>query len=208
MTEFGRDFARFIALHDDIQPTEYTFASEICTLGRSLECQIVVPRNIVSRLHARIEREGPRCVLRDAGSANGTFVNQQRIREPHVLKHRDVIGLGAATPLLRFIDPDPTFEPMPLLRYDEQQMQFFVGTQLLELTPTQFRLLRHLYQHAGSVCTREGCLEAIWGPAADQTMNDEALDGVVSSLRRKLRELDPNADCIKTRRGLGYDLIL
>ena len=46
------------------------------------------------------------------------------------------IGLGAAIPLLRFVDPDPTFEPVDLLRYDARRMTFLVGQQPIELTPS------------------------------------------------------------------------
>lgn len=201
------DYARFLALQDDIRPVEFVIAGDICTLGRAAECQIIVSRKIVSRLHAKIERDGPRYVLRDAGSANGTFVNSQRIYQPHMLKNRDLIGLGAATPLLRFLDPDPTFESEELLSYDPQALRFCVGRQALNLTPTQFRLLLHLYQNAGSICTRESCMEAVWGAEYDRDMNSQVLDGVISELRRKLRDIDGMADCIVTRRGLGYELI-
>jgi DNA-binding response OmpR family regulator len=206
MTERRRETAHCLALHADIQPAEYILTSAICELGRAPECQIIVPHSVVSRLHARIERDGPRYMLTDLNSANGTFVNQRRILAPHRLKNRDAIGLGSPAPMIRFIDPDPTFEPVAQLRYDERAMQFLVGQQPVDLTPTQIRLLVYLYQHAGSVCTRESCMEAIWGPHYDRDMDSQVLDGVVSAIRRKFREVDPDADYVKTRRGLGYEL--
>jgi len=65
-------------------------------------CQIVVRHNKVSRLHARIRREGSHYVLQDAGSTNGTFVNGRRIQEPYTLVDQDVIGLASEAVLLRF----------------------------------------------------------------------------------------------------------
>lgn len=200
-------YAQLIRLHDDIQPAESAIAGDICMIGRSPECQIVIPRKTVSRLHAKVERDGTRYMLTDAGSANGTFVNGRRIAGSHILKNRDAIGLGSALAMLRFIDPDPTFETSDLIMYDERTMRFFVREQALDLTPTQLRLLLHLYQHVGNVCTREGCMEAIWGVDYDRSMDSQVLDGVVSAVRRKLREADPLADCITTRRGIGYELI-
>ena len=47
-------FARLVALHPDIQPAEFTIESEVCFIGRSPSCKIVVKREIVSRVHARI----------------------------------------------------------------------------------------------------------------------------------------------------------
>ena len=198
--------ARLLALHDDVQPADSMLEGDVYTLGRSPLCQIVVARSIVSRLHAKIEREGPRYQLVDAGSANGTFVNGKRISAPHILSDRDVIGLGAATGALRFLDPDPTVIPVARLRYDERTMQFTLGNTPLELTPAQFRLLHHLYQFAGEVCTRESCAAALWGHDYDPGMDADALDRAFSSLRGQLRRADPDADLIETRRGLGYVL--
>jgi len=200
--------ARLVALHDDVQPPSQTLDADICTIGRSPVCQVIVVRNLVSRLHARIERNGPRYVLHDAGSANGTFVNSHRIHGPHLLANNDQIGLGAPGGLLRFVDPDPTFVPTHRLHYDERAMAFTVGQQLLDLTPAQFRLLLYLYQHAGDLCMRESCAEALWGRDYDPGLDADALDRTISSLRIRLREADPSADFIQTRRGLGYTLSL
>jgi DNA-binding response OmpR family regulator len=200
--------ARLLALSDDIQPTEILLDGDVYTLGRSPLCQIVIPRSIVSRLHAKIERDGPRYQLVDAGSANGTFLNGKRISAPHVLGDRDLIGLGAATAVLRFVDPDPTLVPVTRLRYDERQMVFSLGNTPLDLTPAQFRLLHHLYQFAGEVCTRESCAAALWGHDYDPGLDADALDRAFSSLRTHLRRVDPDADLIETRRGLGYVLNL
>ncbi|MCB0104972.1 MAG: FHA domain-containing protein, partial [Caldilineaceae bacterium] len=198
--------AHLLALHADVQPAQSVLEADVYTLGRSPLCQIVVQRATVSRLHAKIEREGLRYLLVDAGSANGTFVNSQRLHAPHLLSDRDLIGLGAATALLHFVDPDPTVIPALRLHYDERKMLFSLDNQPLDLTPAQFRLLHHLYQFAGEVCTRESCAEAIWGRDYDPGMDADALDRAFSSLRSQLRRVEPEADLIETRRGLGYVL--
>ena len=191
----------------EVEPAEALLEADICTIGRSEICQIVVKRPLVSRLHARIERDGPRYLLRDAGSANGTFINGRRISEPHLLTNRDMIGLGAPAGVLRFVDSDPTFVPNSRLRYDEGAMMFYLGAQQIELPPTQFRLLLHLYQHLGDVCTRESCAQAIWGRDYDPGMDADALDRIVTNLRSQIRLADPTADLVKTRRGIGYELV-
>jgi DNA-binding response OmpR family regulator len=201
-------FARLLALHEDVQPPESILEADVYTLGRSPLCQIVVQRSIVSRLHAKIEREGPRYQLVDAGSANGTFLNGKRLQAPHVLSDRDLIGFGSATAILRFLDPDPTVIPVTRLRYDERQMLFSLGNTPLDLTPAQFRLLHYLYQFAGEICTRESCAAALWGHDYDPGLDADALDRAFSSLRAQLRRIDPDADLIETRRGLGYVLNL
>ena len=199
---------RILALHPDVQPPNYIIESEICLIGRSTMCQIVISRGTVSRLHAKIEREGPRFMISDANSANGTFINGQRIREPHLLEADDMIGLSNEIALLRFEDPDTTIRLIARLRYDIQQMKFYLDEKPVGLTPTQLSLLLHLYQHADSVCTRKSCAEAIWQRDYDPNLDADALDKIVSNLRKKLHQVDPEADLIETRRGVGYVLNL
>ena len=196
--------ARLLALHPDVRPDDLLLEGDVCTIGRSPMCQIVIQRNTVSRLPAGVERAGPRYLLRDAGSANGTFVNGQAISGPHLLKDNDAIGLGSPSELLRFFDPDPTVVPAGRLRYDERTLTFYLGAEPLDLTQSQLRLLRHLYQHRGEVCTRESCAAAIWGRDYDPGVDADALDRAVSNLRSIMRQIDPDADLIKTRRGIGY----
>lgn len=197
---------RLLALEPDVRPAELDLAGDVCTLGRSALCEIVVPREIVSRLHARVVREGPRFLLHDAGSANGTFVNGERLTGPHLLADHDRIGLGSPVPLLVYADPDPTVLAGRRLRYDEGAMRFFLGGQSVELTPNEFRLLRLLHQHAGQVRSREECAAAIWGADYAPGWDADALDRVVSNLRGKLRRIDPG-ELIRTRPGLGYELV-
>lgn len=80
----------------------YLLEADVCMIGRSPLCQVLVEQPIVSRLHARVERCGPRYLIADAGSANGTFVNGRPLRQPHLLADGDLIGLGRAAPTLRF----------------------------------------------------------------------------------------------------------
>ena len=189
-----------------VQPAKFILINDVCTIGRSSQCDIVIDSKAISRLHAKVERTGPRYILYDIHSANGTFVNGHRLRETHLLADNDQIGLSQAAPLLLFVDADPTEFISSQLRYEVRTMTFFLNDKPLDLTPAQFRLLSHLYQHAGDVCTRESCAEALWGREYDPGLDAEALDRAISNLRHKLREVSPEAELIKTARGLGYIL--
>ena len=63
------------------------------SIGRSSNNDIYIPEQHVSRQHAVINyREGV-FLINDLGSANGTFVNDERITEPYPLFSGDVIRL-------------------------------------------------------------------------------------------------------------------
>ncbi len=49
------------------------------TIGRGKECSIVLDSKKASRVHAVITREGMDFILKDLNSANGTYVNDERI---------------------------------------------------------------------------------------------------------------------------------
>lgn len=71
------------------------------TIGRSPDCDAVVPDFRVSRVHARLSWEDGQYFLHDAGSRHGTFVNGQR-SERAGLKSGDEITLGVPGLKLRF----------------------------------------------------------------------------------------------------------
>lgn len=216
--------ARLVARAADIRPAEFVLGDSPCEIGRSSLRHIVVPRDFVSRLHAVIERSGERHQLRDAGSANGTFLNGARIAQPCILKDRDSIGLGDPAPALQFFDADPTViradirmaederalpQAAQRLSYDAARLRFSIGESPIELTQTQFRLLLHLFQHAPGVCTREACAQAVWGRNYDPGMDAGALDKIVSKLRQRLERTAPGSSAlIRNHRGVGYWLDL
>lgn len=206
----GRAFplaARLVARHTDVQQPEYLLESGIYTIGRLADlCQIVVNRSNVSRLHAEIERRGSHFVLRNLGR-NGAFVNGKRIEGEYILINEDTIGLSTPEPLFVFADSDPTVIPVELLQYDDKAMKFTLVGKPLELTPSQFRLLQHLYQHRGQLCTRESCARAVWQADYLPEYETDNLDKAINSLRERIRRIDPTADLIKNRRGLGYELV-
>ena len=197
---------QLVALHAQALPAEFGLDDGGCTLGRGSTCDVVVPRPVVSRLHALVERAGARFQIRDLGSVNGTYVNGQRLREPHVLADLDLIGLGETRAQLTFKDPDSTSASGIRLVYDERSMRFFLGQQPLKLTPNQFRLLRHLLQQAGHVSSREECAVAVWGASYAPGMEATTLDHLVSTVRAAARLLEGDVVVIETRPGLGYQI--
>lgn len=74
------------------------------TIGRSIDNDIIIERDDVSRQHAQIKLRQGRYVLTDLDSANGTTVNGQRVAE-HVLHDGDRIRLAGAEIIFQVPSP-------------------------------------------------------------------------------------------------------
>ena len=76
--------------------------------------------------------------------------------------------------------------------------------QALDLTRYEYGLLAALLQRPGAVLSRAQLMDRVWGDALDS--GDRTVDTHIKTLRAKLREAAPDADPIRTHRGLGYSL--
>jgi two-component system, cell cycle response regulator len=82
------------------------------TIGRDEGLEVQILDAGISRRHATIARHvGGGYVLQDAGSRNGTFANNRRIEEEHLLQDGDKIQIGVMT-ILKF-----TFGDAPEANY-------------------------------------------------------------------------------------------
>jgi S-DNA-T family DNA segregation ATPase FtsK/SpoIIIE len=70
-------------------------------IGRSGGCDVVLPDEDVSRLHASITLSGDVCTIEDLHSSNGTTVNGVPIHVPTVVGPADLIGIGGSVLTLR-----------------------------------------------------------------------------------------------------------
>lgn len=87
---------------------------------------------------------------------------------------------------------------------DEGRCRICYRGTALDLTATEFRLLRALVAHPGRVFTRDQLMEAAWSDPGASV--DRTVDAHVKTLRAKLRAAGAATDPIQTHRGLGYSL--
>ena len=70
------------------------FGTEEVTVGRAKGSDILLPRNNISKRHARFVDRDDKVVLVDLRSTNGTYVNGRRITAPEVIGPKDKIYIG------------------------------------------------------------------------------------------------------------------
>src|SRR5579875_505283 len=100
----------------------------------------------------------------------------------------------AGGPLLTFAD----------IELDQDSYEVRRGGQLIDLSPTEFRLLRYLMLNPNRVLTRAQLLDHVWD--YDFGGSSTVVATYVAYLRRKLAAHGP--DVIHTQRGVGYSLRL
>ncbi len=75
-------------------PLRQALDGETVSIGRASECSIPIRDRFLSRKHAEIVRAGTNWILKDLGSANGTYLNGARVKRDTRLNSGDRIRLG------------------------------------------------------------------------------------------------------------------
>lgn len=88
-----------------------------------------------------------------------------------------------------------------ILEIDLQKFEVTVDGEKIDLTSTEFKILRVLVQHRGWVFTRDQILDDIWGN--EKVVLDRTVDVHIKNLREKLGKA---GKFIKNIRGVGYKL--
>ena len=104
--------------------------------------------------------------------------------------------------LRRKAGPRPTrLEAGGILKVDPDKYRVTVEDKDVELTATEFKILRMLINRPGWVFSRDQMLEILWGD--DKVVVDRTIDVHIKHLREKL---GPAGGFIKNVRGIGYKL--
>jgi two-component system OmpR family response regulator len=76
------------------------------------------------------------------------------------------------------------------------------SNRLIELSPTEFALLRYLLENSGRVVSKAQIIAHVW--SYDYRGGDGIVESYISFLRKKIDQFDP--PLIHTLRGIGYSL--
>ena len=121
-------------------------------------------------------------------------VNELLARIRVALRHAALAGRDSAEPIFKVGD----------LTVDLTRRQVFVHEQEVHLTPTEYKLLSILVQHAGKVVTHRQLLDAVWGPGYENESN--YLRVHMTQLRHKIEQDPTRPRYLVTELGVGYRL--
>jgi DNA-binding response OmpR family regulator len=102
-------------------------------------------------------------------------------------------------------DPTNVIEIDDWLKLDFNRRQIWVGGELVQLRPTEYRLLYHLVQNAGWVVTHDQLLIKVWGYEYRDEPHYVRL--YINYLRKKIEKDPSNPEYILTERGVGYRFV-
>lgn len=86
---------------------------------------------------------------------------------------------------------------------DQATGQVRRGEEVINLTPTEFRLLNYLARHRGQALTRGQIVEAVWGYAPD-VESEKTVNVHIRRLREKIELKPDQPSLILTVPGIGY----
>jgi DNA-binding response OmpR family regulator len=90
-----------------------------------------------------------------------------------------------------------------MIEVDMERLQVTRQGKPVDLTPTEFRLLRHLVSQPNRPFSRDDLITAVWGYDSD-IGNDRTVDVHIRHLREKLEDDPANPRWLVTARGIGY----
>ena len=104
--------------------------------------------------------------------------------------------------LRRVSGPQPFVLEDLTIRYDQRRVD--VAGEAVQLTPTEYELLRVLSINAGRVLTHESLLRQAWRRGDRGAPDPKLVRAVVKRLRRKLGDDAASPAYIRNERGVGY----
>jgi two-component system OmpR family response regulator len=99
-------------------------------------------------------------------------------------------------------DDEPSRLVFADLELDEETHEVYRAGQRVQLSPTEFKLLRYLMLNANRVLSKAQILDHVW--KYDFRGDDNIVESYISYLRRKVDNVQPRL--IHTLRGVGYVL--
>jgi pSer/pThr/pTyr-binding forkhead associated (FHA) protein len=103
-------------------------------IGRSRDCDVCIPSAEVSRRHCLLALSGSKLTVEDLTSANGTFLNDQRVTGIQTVQSGDQLRIG---PLTFSIECQSTKSALATLDAMSQSSPVEQGLELIDVLPVE-----------------------------------------------------------------------
>ncbi|GHD44786.1 response regulator transcription factor [Streptomyces galbus] len=172
---------------------------------------VMLPDGDGRELGRRLRGEQPELglVFLTARDAPAEIVGALGFGDDYITKPFDIdVVVARIGAVIRRTRPADVLPRRPPLRYgdlelDETTYSVHRAGRTVELTPTEYALLRFLVRNAGRIVPKEQLLRHVW-QYEHTPPESTVVETYISYLRRKLAALGP--PLITTRRGVGYGL--
>ena len=118
---------------------------------------------------------------------------------------REVVARVKAILRRSGVTPAQEAAPNKLVIYETRYQASYDG-HTLDLTPVEFRLLKTLAAAPGRVFSRDQLLDNLYND--HRVVTDRTVDSHIKNLRRKLDQISPEQELIRSIYGVGYKLDL
>ncbi|MFK7882723.1 MAG: FHA domain-containing protein [Phycisphaerales bacterium] len=99
-----------VRVTEDGRSQRVVLKNQRSVMGRQEGCQIRVPTAGISRKHCELVVEDGSITIKDLGSSNGTFLNQERVTE-HAVAPGDLLSIGGQVFLVQVNGEPDEIEP-------------------------------------------------------------------------------------------------
>jgi two-component system OmpR family response regulator len=172
---------------------------------------VMLPDGDGRELGRRLRTEQPQLglVFLTARDAPAEIVGALGFGDDYITKPFDIdVVVARIGAVIRRTRPADVLPRHPPLRYGDQELDETTYSvhragRTVELTPTEYALLRFLVRNAGHIVPKEQLLRHVW-QYEHTPPESTVVETYISYLRRKLAALGP--PMITTRRGVGYGL--
>lgn len=106
---------KLVMFREDSTRRDFPLAEGSTTVGRANDCTIRIPLAVVSRRHAEIVINSDGAIVKDAGAANGVFLNNRPVDGEETLEPGDQLMIGPVIFTVQ-IDGAPTDEEIVKVR--------------------------------------------------------------------------------------------
>ena len=86
--------AALVVIHGMDLGRKYDLMKDKTIIGRSSKADVHIDQDAISRGHAQVTCQGTRVLIKDLGSTNGTYVNDELLTDEYQLRNGDLVKIG------------------------------------------------------------------------------------------------------------------